>query len=120
MIRPQNYEEVVRLKKCMELLNHIVAMDKDELLRKLYDHLALPGSSIFLTQTGSGTGELSLLSGSETREAITNISVTGRFLTAALTASSLRFTYPSSGSGSGGDSGSSGNNNNNNNNNNNA
>lgn len=118
MIRPQNYEQVVRLKKCTELLQHIRVEDESALLQRLYDHLAVPNNRILLSHTGSGAGELSLINDSGGHEDITDLQIVGRFLTALVTASSIRFTYPSSGSGSGGDSGSSGNNNNNNNNNN--
>ena len=119
MIRPQNFEEVVRLKRCIRLCEYINDPD-DDLLQMLFDHLAIADARVFLRNGGEAGSTLTLFGGADAYEKTIDVEANARILTATLTATALSLTYPQSRSYSGGDSGISGNNNNNNNNNNNA
>ena len=116
MIRPQSFEDVVRLKKCMELCKYIKDAD-DVLIDRLFHHLEKPGSYAQLTSSTSGVGMLNLYLAESTFKETISVGVVGNILSATVTPTSIQTAFAQS-SYSGGDGGSSGNNNNNNNNNN--
>ena len=117
MIIPQNYEEVVRLKKCMEMCKFI--KDSDErTVEMLYAHLMKPGSYIMLTREPTGIGKLSMYIRGTDTETTSAVEIANNVLIVTLNATSIQTTYPQDLHSRGGGGGTYGNNNNNNNNNN--